>query len=191
MILEYLGVAVGFASILVTLWVFYADVRRKLSYLINQASETLTYAQAKALTNLYLTSTERAFTSAIQDYLMRDFADHLEANDIAGAKRRVEKAADEVLGSMRDSVSSFRVPRSVTESESFKEFLDKLSPVHSGLIAETKKGISAALEAVFDNPEEANMRRVGNLLSKGVEDASRASRELYTRELERRYKWVA
>lgn len=180
------GVVIGLIAVLVTLFVYYSDIKKKLSYLIEHSPKLLTPSQANALTDLYLGAIQSKLRVAIRDYIEGKFSRHVDDRDVDGARTTVYNTADAVISNMRNSIVMFQIPKGSTGVQNFKEFLDELNPINASIVSKAKEE-SLKVFRIYIEGDKKDPDRIANAIAVIVEGAGRESEKLIKEELRKRY----
>ena len=111
----------------------------------------LNHTQAEELVDLYLIAIQHELQIAIQNFEANELKQMKRRQDEKGARRKVVDTADEVIRNTRNRVSSFVL----LDGQGFKEFLDEVNPIASGIIAEAKEDTATHVLATFKDPDMA------------------------------------
>lgn len=176
-----IGIIFGFLSIFLTLYIYHSKVNKKLQYLIERESGTLTYLQAKDLTDIYLAGIQTELRLAILEWVSELLPELVSRRDTQGARRQIYGVVDEVIATTRSKVASFRI----VGGQSYKEFLDTVNPTTGSIIAHAKEQACAAVKAALETPVDS--KNLESQLGLIAEDARRQSEEFIKRELQKRY----
>lgn len=175
-------------TIILTLTIYYSTldnklvlIDKKLSSLAEQRDGTLTFTQAKALVDLYLSAIRHEFHVEINEFASEKLPRMIERQNAGGAERYINNAAGKVITNARNSVSSFIIGG----EQGFKEFLDEVNPLAGEIITKARKGVLDCVLECF-----GDLGKIDNLYSKManvVENAGDESRYLFKQELSKRY----
>lgn len=173
-------ILIGILGTIVTLVLFYSDIQKKLKYLIERDSGTLTYPQAKDLADLYLEAIQRELHLSISDFLNSKYENCILNNDVETIKRFINHTTTESIIKTRSKMSNFLI----IGGQSYKEFIEKISPIDVGIIATAKE---EALRILLSATSISDIDKIKSGILNCAEDAGRKSSSVFKEELSRRY----
>lgn len=153
-VIGIIGVAVSLIGIILTLTIYFMDVRKKLVQLIERENGVLTQVQAESLADLYSVCIKNELEASLSTFLQTDFLKSIPNKNFASLDNFVEYAGMDAVKNARNRVAAFNVRGGV----SFKAIVESVSPIDGIIIEEAKsKGRKVLADAIANgncNPEK-------------------------------------
>lgn len=153
--LSALSLIISAGGIGITIWIWKSSIDKKLDRIIDDEN-ALTYQQAEALVDVYMTWTRADLKNALNDFFLKDFDTRSRQALLNAADEFIHREAMEIIRDKRAKLQCFMLPN----RESFMQFLDKHSPIESGGIAEAQKLVIKEIKSAIESQSEKEAARI-------------------------------
>lgn len=179
-----IGIGTGIIGVWVSLYTFHSGINYKLDKIINKNSDSLNYEQSIILVELYLDMIQNELREKVRSYCLHHYKDDLVNKNYANIEIFVNNSTSKVIISSRNKISIFKI----SGGQSFKHFLDMVSPLDKSIIRDAKKNICAHLKD--KKRENDTLEKIEADYLNMVSKAGRLSLEKIKKEVSKRYKGI-
>jgi hypothetical protein len=184
------GITLGVLGIATSFFLFHSELNKNMKFLVAREFGILTHEQAIALMELYLTLIQTALHPRTEKFFEQEVIPAVENGDKTILHRFIYRDANEIIGNVRNRVAIFKI----TGGQSYKAFLDVVSPLDGGPIQRAREQFEAFItEKGFVKGDELDISKenIEQLKSKFlsiIEETDILARRNIENELEKRYK---
>ncbi len=151
--IEVIGIFLTFLGIVCSFVFYTSSVNKKLKILLERENGVLNRQQAKTLMEIYIDILRTDIEREARYFFEQELPNIIGTGNQHSIDKFVDGHTDTITRA-RGKISLFRI----TGNQSFKEFIEQLSPLHGGILAQTKNDLKCSLR-IDDIKNDADIER--------------------------------
>jgi len=180
-LLEISGIIISIFSIIVTLIIFYSSINKKLKYLINKDTGTISHQQAIDLAELYTYIIQEKILNEATLLLDNKLNLKIKQEDIDYIEYIVNSKTNEIIDDVKQKFSSFILIGGVN----YKDYITRALLENNSITRKSKKEILLTFNECVEN--NINGERLRAKILNIIKEAGNKSLEKFKKDLYKMY----